>query len=78
MTGDACIAGDAHPVDAPDLTPLCGSSCDSTSLYTDLVKSPFGQRYSNCFIFHNMTFLVKYGKFRNYCDVFIFANIATE
>ena len=45
-TGDASIAGDAYPVDAPVLTPLSGSSCDSTSLSTDFVKMPIGQWYS--------------------------------
>lgn len=29
MTGDASIAGDAYPVDAPGLTPIHRSSCDS-------------------------------------------------
>ena len=43
MTVDTCIAGDAYPVDAPDLNPLCGSSCDSTSLSTDFVKMPIGK-----------------------------------
>ena len=56
MTGDACIAEYAYPVDAPDLTPLCGSSCDSSSLSTDFVKMPYclnatiGQWYSTFFI----------------------------
>ena len=49
MTGDACIAGDAYPVDASDLTPLCRSSCDSTSLSTNFVKMPIGKRHSTFF-----------------------------
>ena len=39
MAGDACIAGDAYSVDAPDLTPVYGSSCDSIFPYPDFSKN---------------------------------------
>ena len=45
------VAEDDYPVDTPDLTPLCGSSCDSTSLSTDFVKMPIAQRYSTYSIY---------------------------
>ena len=48
MTGDACIAGDAYPVDAPGLTPIYRSSCDS--IFSFPVTLPIGLRYST-FIF---------------------------
>ena len=43
-------AGDAYPGDAPDLTPLYGISCDSTSLSTDFVKMPIGQ-WNSTFVY---------------------------
>ena len=46
MTGDACTAGDANPVDARDLTLLCGSSCDFTSFSNGFLTLPIGQRYT--------------------------------
>ena len=58
MTGDACITGDAYPVDAPDLTPLCESSCNSTTLSTDFVTLTIGQRYSTYIYFQTSNFFL--------------------